>query len=32
VVKNDWPWNKQRDTKPEVFPPKSATPSSTTDQ
>jgi Complex 1 protein (LYR family) len=27
AVKNDWPWNKQRDTKPEVFPPKSTTPS-----
>jgi hypothetical protein len=32
VKNNDWPWNKQRDTKPEVFPPKSTTPSSTTDQ
>jgi Complex 1 protein (LYR family) len=28
AVQNDWPWNKQRDTKPEVFPPKSTTPPS----
>jgi Complex 1 protein (LYR family) len=28
AAQNDWPWNKQRNTKPEVFPPKSTTPSS----